>query len=278
MNKEEVQEFATKCYKFFNGWINPTVKSQELKFGLPSTNHNVEHVLATTLVSTIYLESNRLLIEFDFRGYKEENQKRYLIAHIIAHELSHVGQKMDFLLLASDYAKKTYGYSKFIENSNDYNTYKFMKDNWDMITEELGDLGGKEKLKEIEEKMQAIASFYSGGDSDKSTDMNKLYEMEEDAGEKAAAALVDWTHQDIWSLVFGNGTKEGYIITHAFNGENYSKKFLDKCKIYQPEEMLRYIANVDDLMYPVSTCFSIDKNEKGENILNIHLYPLKKEI
>lgn len=277
MNKEEVQEFATKCYNFFNGWINPTVKSQELKFGLPKYNHNIEHVLATTMTSTIYLEPNRMVIEFDFRGYKKESEMKYLIAHIIAHELSHVGQKIDSLLIMADNGdKKFYGYRKFIENSNDYNTCKFMVNNWDMITEELGDLGGEDKLNTIKEKMHNIASIYSGN-SDSAKDMSKLYEMEENEGEKVASSLAVWTRQNLWSIVFANGAKEGYVVIHGYDGTDYPKKFLEKCKIYNPEDMLLYIANVDQLVSPFSSCFSVDKNENDENILNIHIYPLRKE-
>lgn len=199
-NYMKFKDYVIKTFYAMNGKINYMVPASKLVFNVPSIDDKMfQFGISNSCIVGINLFN--ILIYACVKGCDEEEKIKGLILHVVAHELSHLDQKIDNILY-----NENESYRWLVEVSNDANSLMYIVDHYD----ELQKLGYYDMSLEYDLKLTYHTEDYTV------EDMSKRYVRVNNITDKIVESLTALTTKDVNS----------YLISPNFNINNIRLEYI----------------------------------------------------
>lgn len=184
-NYTKFKDYVVKVFYAMNGKINYMVPASKLVFNVPSVNDKMfQFGISNSCIVGINLFN--ILVYACTRGCDEEEKIKGLILHVVAHELSHLDQKIDNILY-----KENESYRWLVEVTNDANSLMYIMNHYD----ELQSFGMYDMALEYDLKLTYHTEDYTV------EDMSKRYIRVDNITDKIVESLTALTTKDVNSYL-----------------------------------------------------------------------------
>jgi len=120
--ERQLIDYTHMVFDYFNGKVNNIPAKINIR------NNKDKNILGNNMFNIVNLYLWNIIDNY----WDEDSIKEHIIYNIV-HELSHIGQDIDYYIYSIDN-----DYNKLKENENNYNTYKYLNDNINSISLDLG--------------------------------------------------------------------------------------------------------------------------------------------